>query len=90
MIKLIVLPSLLLITSCELVDYKMPEIPEHEKDGAEEDIQAETIVTKVPKEITQRQFLEYFGYEYFEKEINFFDNIICWIYSNYICYAIFT
>ena len=52
MIKLIVLLSLLLITSCELVDYKMPEIPEHEKDGAEEDIQAETIVTKVPKEIT--------------------------------------
>tara|TARA_B100001093_G_scaffold479077_1_gene507776 strand:+ start:218 stop:484 length:267 start_codon:yes stop_codon:yes gene_type:complete len=52
MIKLIVLPSLLLITSCELVDYKMPEIPEHEKDGAEEDIQAETTVTKVPKEIT--------------------------------------
>lgn len=52
MIKLIVLPFLLLITSCELVDYKMPEIPEHEKDGAEEGIQAETIVTKVSKERT--------------------------------------
>ena len=52
MFKLIVLPCLLLITSCELVDYKMPDIPEHPKDGAEEDIQAETVETKVPKERT--------------------------------------
>jgi protein involved in polysaccharide export with SLBB domain len=36
---------------------------------------AQEIVSLVPKEITQRQSLEYFGYEYFAKEINFFDNI---------------
>jgi len=36
---------------------------------------AQEIVSLVPKEKTQRQSLEYFGYEYFAKEINFFDNI---------------